>query len=113
MIKVEDFQQYGKDQYEAAVSSVSSLTKGFQAIAASLGDYTKKSFEDGNSFVEKLTGVKSFDKAVELQSEYTKSAYEAFVAEAQKIGEIYSGLAKEAYKPFESYVSKMTPPAAH
>ncbi len=112
MVKVEEFQQYGKEQFDAAVASANSFSSGFQAIAAAYGDYTKKSFEDTKSFVEKLSGVKSFDKAVELQTEFAKSAYETFVAESQKIGELYSDLAKQAYKPFESLVSKLTP-AAH
>jgi len=112
MVKVEEFQQYGKEQFDAAVASANSFSSGFQAIAAAYGDYTKKSFEDTKSFVEKLSGVKSFDKAVELQTEFAKTAYETFVAESQKIGELYSDLAKQAYKPFESLVSKLTP-AAH
>lgn len=109
MIKVEEFQQYGKAHYESAVASATTLQNGVQAIAGVAGDYTKKSFEDGNAFLEKLAGVKSLDKAIEIQSEYAKSSYEAFVAESQKIGELYADLAKQAYKPFEGFVAKMTP----
>ena len=35
-----------------------------------------------------------------------KNAYEAFVAEATKISELYADLAKDAYKPFESAVAQ-------
>jgi len=35
-----------------------------------------------------------------VQSEYLKSSYEEFVAQSTKLGELYAGLAKEAYKPF-------------
>ena len=38
-----------------------------------------------------------------------KSAYEGFVAQATKMGELYVDLAKEAYKPYEGYLSKLTP----
>ncbi|MGO4717219.1 phasin family protein [Bradyrhizobium sp. 2TAF24] len=113
VFKVEDFQNFGKEQYEAALASVNGVTKGYQAIATAYADYSKKSFEDTSSFVEKLTGVKSVEKALELQTEFTKSAYETFVAESKKIGELYADLAKEVYKPFESYVAKFTPPTAH
>ncbi len=44
-------------------------------------------------------GVKSVEKAFEVQSEYVKTAYECFVAHATKIGELYADLAKELYKP--------------
>jgi hypothetical protein len=82
---------------------------GFQAIATAYGDYTKKSFEDTKSFVEKLSGVRSFDKAVEAQTEFAKSAFETFVTESQKIGALYGDLAKQAYKPFGGFVKKITP----
>lgn len=76
MIKVEDIQQYGKEQFESAVASAATLQNGAQAIAVAVGDYTKKSFEDGNAFVTKLSGVQSLDKVLEVQTEYAKSAYE-------------------------------------
>jgi hypothetical protein len=82
---------------------------GFQAIATAYGDYTKKSFEDTRSFVEKLSGVRSFDKAVEIQTEFAKSAFETFATESQKIGALYSDLAKQVYKPFGGFVTKVTP----
>ena len=112
MIKVEDIQQYGKEQLETVVASATTVQNGVQAIAAAYGDYAKKSFEDTRSFVEKLSGVKSLDKALEVQTEYVKSAYEAFVAESQKIAGLYTDLAKQSLKPLESAVAKFTPAAA-
>ena len=108
MVKVEEMQQYGKEQFDAAVASANTFSSGFQAIATAYGDYTKKSFEDTKSFVEKLSGVKSMDKAIEVQTEFAKSAYETFVAESQKIGALYSDLAKQAYKPLEGMAAKLT-----
>ena len=112
MVKVEDIQQYGKEQFETAVASATTMQNGIQAIASAYGDYTKKSFEDTKSFVEKLSGVKSLDKAIEVQTEFAKSAYETFVAESQKIAGLYTDLAKQTFKPFEGMVAKFTP-AAH
>ncbi len=112
MVKVEDIQQYGKEQYETAVASATTMQNGIQAIASAYGDYTKKSFEDTKSFVEKLSGVKSLDKAIEVQTEFAKSAYETFVAELQKIAGLYTDLAKQTFKPLEGMVAKFTP-AAH
>jgi phasin family protein len=113
MIKVEDIQQYGKEHLETVVASATTVQNGLQAIATAYGDYTKKSFEDTKSFVEKLSGVKSLDKAIEVQTEFAKSAYETFVAESQKIAGLYTDLAKQAYKPLEGIVAKFTPAATH
>jgi phasin family protein len=113
MLKVEDIQQYGKEHLETVVASATTVQNGLQAIASAYGDYTKKSFEDTKSFVEKLSGVKSLDKAIEVQTEFAKSAYETFVAESQKIAGLYTDLAKQAYKPLEGIVAKFTPAATH
>ena len=59
--------------------------------------------------LEKLFGAKSLDKAIEIQTDYAKTAYEGFVAQATKIGELYADLAKETYKPYEGFVAKATP----
>jgi phasin family protein len=112
MIKVENIQQYGKDHLETVVASATTVQNGLQAIASAYGDYTKKSFEDTKSFVEKLSGVKSLDKAIEVQTEYAKSAYETFVAESQKIAGLYTDLAKQTFRPYEGLVAKFTPTAA-
>ena len=102
----EDLQQVGKENVDIAMKSMGAISKGAQAIAAEMADYSKKSFEDGTAALEKLYGVKSLDKAIEVQTEYAKTAYEGFVAKASKIGELYADIAKESYKPFEAMMAK-------
>jgi len=102
MVKnIDELQQFGKDNMDATLKSFGSLSKGMQAIVVELADYSKKAFEQGTAATEKLIGAKSLEKAFEVQSDYVKTAYEGFVAEATKLGELYTDLAKEAYKPFE------------
>lgn len=103
----EDIQKVGKDNLELAVKSFGTVSKGVQAIAVEVADYSKKSFEEGTATAEKLFGAKTLDKAVEIQSDYFKSAYESFVAQATKMGELYADLAKETYKPYESVIGKV------
>jgi hypothetical protein len=107
MVKnLEDLQQVSKENMDQALKSWGVLSKGAQAIAVEVADYSKKAFEDSTAALEKLFGVKSLDKAIEVQTEYAKTAYEGFVAEATKIGELYVDLAKESYKPFETLMAK-------
>ena len=113
MFKVEDFQNYGKDHFENVVASATTVQNGLSAIATAYGDYAKRSYEDTKSFVEKLSGVKSVDKALEAQSEFAKSAYETFVADSQKIAGLYGDLAKQVFKPLETLAGKFAPQAAH
>ena len=105
----EDFQKLGKDNVDTCMKQFGTVSKGWQAIATEFADYSKKSFEEGSAALEKLLGAKSLEKAIEIQSAYAKSAYETFVAEATKMGELYTDLAKETYKPFEGMIAKVTP----
>lgn len=50
-------------------------------------------------------------ETMEAQTDFARSAYETFVAESQKIAGLYSDLAKQAFKPVETIVSKFTPAA--
>ncbi|KRR26595.1 phasin family protein [Bradyrhizobium retamae] len=73
-----------------------------QTIANAYRDYTRKSLEDFGSFVEQLSGVRSLDKAMTVQSEFVKRAYETSVAESQKICELHTKLAKQTLEqPFK------------
>ena len=102
----EEFQRVGKNGFDASVRSLGELGKGFEAIRASMMDYTKKSFEDGTRAFEQLAGAKSIEQAWEIQSQYAKKAFEAYVAQASKIGEMYVDLARSAYQPVEQAVAK-------
>ncbi len=97
----EEFKQLSKDNVENAVKSFGVLSKNAQAIAVEIADYTKTSFEQSTAALEKILGAKSVEQAVEIQQAYLKTAYEGAVAQATKLGELYTELAKEAYKPFE------------
>ena len=55
---------------------------------------------------EQLVGAKSIEQAIEIQSQYAKKAYDTYIAEMSKLGEMYVGLAKDAYKPVEAALSK-------
>jgi phasin family protein len=102
----DQMQKMSKDGMDMAMASFGTWTKNAQAIATEVADYSKKSFEGSAAAWEKLMGAKSLEKAMEVQSEYLKSSYEDFVAQSTKLSELYAGLAKEAYKPFEGVMTK-------
>ena len=102
----EEFQKVGKDGFDAVVKSFGEVNKGFQAMAAEVTDYSKKAYEDGTRAFQQLIGAKSVEQAVEIQSQYAKKAYDSYIAEVSKLGEMYAGLARDAYKPVEHALTK-------
>jgi hypothetical protein len=77
-----------------------------QTIANAYRDYTRKSIEEFGSFVEQLSGVRSLDKAMTVQTEFVKRAYETSVAESQKICELHNRLARQTLDPFKGATGK-------
>jgi hypothetical protein len=102
MIKnFEGFQKLGQQNVDTAMKMFGEWSKGWQAIAAEMTDYTKRSFEEGTATVEKLLAARSFEQAVEIQTGYAKRAYDDYMHQVSKLGGLYAELAKEAYKPVE------------
>ncbi|HEY8381710.1 MAG TPA: phasin family protein [Microvirga sp.] len=106
MQQFDQFQKFGQDNMDAVMKTFGAVSKGAQAIAVETTDYAKKSFETSTATFEKLAGAKSLDKAIEIHSDYLKTAYEGFVAQSTKMGELYASFAKEAFKPLEAIVAK-------
>ena len=106
MFNLDDANKKSKEAVDTFVKSYTTVAQGWQAIATETADYSKKSFENGIAHFEKLSGVKSVEAALELQTAFVKSSYEGFVAEATKISEMYADLAKGAYKANEAQVAR-------
>ena len=102
----EAYQKRSKDSFDATVHSFGEVNKGFQAIAAEVTDYSKEVFDDGIRAWEQLLGVKSFDQAIRIQSEYAKTAYDKHIAEWSKLSEMYAGMARSAYRPVEKAIAR-------
>lgn len=105
----EDFQKFSKQQMEAVNTAATTVTKGLQAIATESTEYSKKAFAANSAVVEKLLGAKSVETAIQIQTDFVKSAYEGLVAQATKMNELYVKLASEAFKPVESVLAAVQP----
>ena len=98
---IEDFQKFGQFNVDATMKMYGEWSKGWQAIAAEMTDYTKRSFEESSATFEKLLSARSVEQAVEIQSGYARRAYDGYLHQISKLGGMYAELAKEAYKPVE------------
>lgn len=75
-----------------------------QSLAEAYGSYTCKSFEQTRSFLEQLAGTRSLSRAIELQTEFARAAFETFVTESRKIREMHRELAKQRLISLEGLV---------
>ena len=98
----EDPQKAGQAAMDMTLNALGVWSKGAQAIAVEVVDYARKSAESSAQAWEKLVGAKSLDSALAVQSQYARSAYEEFIAETAKLGELYVEFAREAYAPLRT-----------
>jgi len=98
---IDDFQKFGQYNVDATMQVFGEWSKGWQAIAAEMTDYTKRSFEEGTATFEKLLSARSMEQALEIQSGYARRAYDGYLHQISKLGGLYAEWAKEAYKPVE------------
>ena len=96
----EAVQKFGKDSVDATLKAFDVAATGTTAIVVETADYAQKSFDQSAATFEKLTGVKSLDQAIEIQTDYLKSAYDSFVAHSAKTRELYTKLAQDSFAPF-------------
>jgi hypothetical protein len=103
----DSIQPAGNGHLNGVTMDFGSFTTTLQAIFTEGADYTKKSVETRLALGEKLLGAKSFETVIQIQTEYAKTAYADFVAQATKMGELHSNLAKAAFKPAEQAIAAM------
>ena len=96
---------FGKDTAEAMIKSANAAGKGFETINSEVFSYTRKSIEDSVVATKAIMGSKSVDEAVQLQSEYGKTAFETYVDELAKFQDMALAITKSAATPLQARVS--------
>ncbi len=102
------FDQIGaqsQENVDALIESVNVSTKGFEAINAEAISYSKKAMEDGAAVAQAAAGAKSLQELIELNTVYTKTAFEAYLGAATKMGELFAATAKDASAPLSARFS--------
>src|SRR6516164_11860544 len=98
------FLGYGKETAEAVMKSATVAGKGVESINNELYSFSKQSIEDSVAATKAVMGSKSVHEAFEFQTDFAKSAFEAYVAEMSKISELATTATKDSFAPFKGRV---------
>jgi len=96
---MEDLSVFGQHNADALVKSSSIAVKAVQDINAEIVSLSKKPMEEGIAAAKELTAIKSLPELVEKQTEFAKTSFEGFVAQATRFNEMYMAAAKEVFAP--------------
>lgn len=94
-----------KGNVEAVVESLTAATKGAETVGAQALAFSKKNWEEAVTAAKTLSGAKSVQEVIELQSKYAKTAMEAYVAEVNQMTETLSASFKDTFKPINTRVT--------
>jgi phasin family protein len=98
---------HSKKNLEAVVASVTAATKGAETLGARAMAYSKKAMEDRVAAAKTLAAAKSVQEAIELQANFARSAFEAYVAEVTKMSEAVAASMKETVAPINERVTAL------
>ena len=105
MAAMAELNAHSKKNLEAMVASAAAAAKGAETVGARAMAFSKKSVEDQIAAAKALSGAKSIQEAIELQTGYAKTAFEALVGEANVISETMSASVKESLSPINERVT--------
>ena len=93
---------FSKDNAEAVVKSANLAGKGMETFNSEVFAYTRKTIEESMAAAKAIMGAKSVDEAIQLQSEFSKAAFETYVDELAKFGDMALATAKGAAEPLQA-----------
>jgi phasin family protein len=103
----DQFVSFSKDTAEAVIKSANAAGKGLETINSEVFSYTRKSIEDGIVASKAIMASKSVNEAIQLQSEYSKAAFETYVDELAKFGDLALAITRSAATPLQARVSAL------
>lgn len=101
----ERFAGFGKENVEAYMQSATAVAKAFERINTEVVSFSKQQVEDGVAAFKAVSGAKSLHEAWEVQSDFAKSALDAYIAQATKINDLVMDAAKQAAEPMTARFS--------
>ena len=100
-----DMNAQSKKNLEAVVASATASAKGAETLGAQAMAFSKAMFESQVAAAKSLSGAKSLQEVVELQTAFAKTSLETYMSEFGKMSETVSASVKESMKPLNERVT--------
>ncbi len=101
----EDMNAFGKGNVEAIVESSKIAARGFEQMGQDAASYMKSSYESATGMFRSMGAIKSPTELFQLQSDFARSSFDAFVAHSSRSTEAALKLAGEIAQPISNRVA--------
>ena len=102
-----EFADFQKASLEAYMGAASVFAKGVEKVATEQASFTKESFEEGVAAAKATFSSKSLQEAMDVQSDYARSAFEKNMAQVNKVTEHFASLGKDVAQPLTDHYSTL------
>ena len=99
----DEFAALGKETFEAWVAAGNTSAKGFEAANAEMLAFGKYRAEQAATATKALFAVKTVSEAIEIQHDYAKQAFDAYVSQTSKLGELLAKTTEAAFAPVNAH----------
>jgi phasin family protein len=93
-----------KRNLEALADSAAIVTETAQTLSGQAAAFAKSSIEEQVATARKLAGARTVQEAWDIQTGYAKSAFDAYMAEANRWTETVTASTQQAWKPITERV---------
>ncbi|MBN9525568.1 MAG: phasin family protein [Alphaproteobacteria bacterium] len=95
---------FNKQTVEAVVSAGNVTVKGIESLNAEVMAFAKHQIEDSIAATKAVFGAKTLQEVLEVQQDFAKAAFDAYMAETTKLGELTAKFAQDAFAPINAQV---------
>lgn len=97
--------KFGKDTAVAMLRTATVAGKAAETINVEFQTYLRQAMDDAMTTTRAVMASKSIHEAMEFQADYAKTAFENYIGEWTKLGELRRTTAKDSYLPFPGRVN--------
>jgi phasin family protein len=98
---------FNRHNIEAFIRSANVAAKGFELINTEILTFSRQALEDSVAATKAVMSSKSLQEAVEVQSDFAKTAFDTYVGQVSKMGDIVQTVTRGAFEPFNDRVKAM------
>jgi len=100
-----DFNYMTRDAMNAALQSMTAITKGCEELCDSANALVRKTIENGAQMVRSTMNARDINELVDLQSGFIRNAFDSILSEMNNMSLLSSRIAKQASEPVAQHMN--------
>lgn len=95
---------FGKENVDAYLQAANAAGKGVETLQNEMYHFSKQSVEETIAATKAVLGAKSVQEAIEIQSDFARTAFDSYVGQMNRFNDIMLSTTKEAFQPIQGRI---------